>query len=392
MKADEIDSTFADLQFRLGRCFWALGEYEKSKQRYVQAREMDTLRFRADIRINDIIRDIASDKTADGVYFVDAMNIFEAKSPRSITGEELFYEHVHMNFSGNYLLAQLIYQQVQNILPERIRQNKANASEIPSEAECARYLAYTDWEKYKITNTLLKDFIKRPPFTNQLYHDKRVGELEKTIQDTRDSFAADVLERIGTQYNWAVQENSSDWLLFWKYGEFLEEQNKYGEAIRMFRSVLKFVPQNFEAFAKVGFLLGNLGDFSGAVENNQEALRLYPFSSITHYNLGLAYQFQNDLEKAVEHYSRAIQLKPDDAQAYNNLGGVLYHLKRTDKAIEIYRRGLEQVPDDRDMNYNLGLIFRLEGRRSEAVEMFKKALEIDPKYEKAIQELQAIEK
>jgi len=161
LKADEIDSSYADLQFRLGRCYWAMGEYEKSKERYVQARRLDTLRFRADKQINEVIRNIASNRTAEGVYLLDAVRIFEKKSPHEIIGGELFLEHVHMNFKGNYLLARAIFEQAENTLPERIKLNKADERPFPTEEECARYLAYTDWDQYKIFSTILSDYFKQ---------------------------------------------------------------------------------------------------------------------------------------------------------------------------------------------------------------------------------------
>jgi len=56
-QAAEIDDSYADVQFRLGRCYWAMGDYDKARDRYIRAREFDTLRFRADKRINEILRD-----------------------------------------------------------------------------------------------------------------------------------------------------------------------------------------------------------------------------------------------------------------------------------------------------------------------------------------------
>lgn len=118
LEAAEIDDHYADLQYRLGRCFWAMGEYEKARDRFINARDLDTLRFRADTRINQIIRDIAEEETTKGVYLVDAVKIFQKNSPYETAGEEFFYEHVHMNFKGNFLLAGAIFKQVEEILPD----------------------------------------------------------------------------------------------------------------------------------------------------------------------------------------------------------------------------------------------------------------------------------
>ena len=68
LTAAKIDDSYADLQFRLGRCYWEIGEYDKARSKYILARELDTLRFRADSRINKTLRDTAGNKTDGGVY------------------------------------------------------------------------------------------------------------------------------------------------------------------------------------------------------------------------------------------------------------------------------------------------------------------------------------
>ncbi len=52
----EIDNQYAELEFRIARCFWNLNDYRSAKEHYLRARDLDTLRFRADSRINDINR------------------------------------------------------------------------------------------------------------------------------------------------------------------------------------------------------------------------------------------------------------------------------------------------------------------------------------------------
>ena len=83
------------------------------------ARDLDALRFRADSRINAIIREVAAEQEAAGVRLVDAEQSL-AKSDLAvggIPGDGLFYEHVHLTFDGNYLLARAYWTQVEAALP-----------------------------------------------------------------------------------------------------------------------------------------------------------------------------------------------------------------------------------------------------------------------------------
>ncbi|MHC4325820.1 MAG: tetratricopeptide repeat protein, partial [Planctomycetota bacterium] len=186
--AERIDETYADLQFRLGRCYRAMAQYDKSRDRYIKARELDTLRFRADRQINEIIRDVTANKQDDGIYFVDTARILETNSPNNTPGNELFYEHVHLNFTGNYIVAKTIYEQIEKVLPGKNRLHKNDLSGLLTEDQCKQYLAYTEWDRYRIGYVLLNTLLKRPPYTNQLDHNDRIKVIEEELKNLKASF------------------------------------------------------------------------------------------------------------------------------------------------------------------------------------------------------------
>jgi len=328
--------------------------------------------------INEIIRNVACDRAAEGVYLIDVVRTFEENSPHEIPGEELFYEHVHMNFKGNYLLAGTVFKQVEEILPERIKLNKADERPFPTEEECARYLAYTDWGRYKIYSKILSDYIKQAPFTNQLYNDQRISQMEQELKALEDFLSPDVLREVEGQYRWAIQQTPSDWWLYFKYGELLEDLGNFDAAARQYRLVLDYMPCHFGAYAKLGLLFGKGGDLDEAITHNLEAVRIYPLFVDAYFNLGFAYHVQGRLDKAVEYYSKAIRLKPDQAKAYNNLGLVLFQQSKVDEAIKTYRNGLILIPDNFDLHYNLGIMLEKQGHRDEALKELRTALQIDP--------------
>jgi len=392
LQAAAIDDRYADLQFRLGRCYWAIGEYEKARAGYILARELDTLRFRADTRINEIVREMAGNKIADGVYLVDAVKAFEENSSYRTPGEELFYEHVHMNFKGNYLLAGAIFEQVEKILPERIKSYRADEPAFPTEAECALDLACTDWDRYNIAEKVLNDYIKQAPFTNQLYHNQRVKGMEQEIDAYKAAISPEIINEVEAQYRRAIKQTPSDWWLHWKYGQLLEDLDKSNAAAGQYRLVLDSMPHHYEAFAVLGLLCGKSGDLDAAINYNLESVRIYPTFAESHFNLGFAYHLKKDYDKAVEHYSRTVQLVPDRAEAHNNLGLVLFQQGKVDKAIRAYRNGLKFVPDNLDLHYNLGIVLEEQGQKDEALKELRAALQIDPNSVKVRKILSAIKR
>jgi tetratricopeptide (TPR) repeat protein len=379
MIAAEIDDGYADLQYRLGKYYWAVADYEKARDRYIQARDMDTLRFRADSRINQIIHDVVRHNNTKGLYLVDAVKVFEQNSPHGIPGMELFHEHVHLNFHGNYLLAKTVFEQVEKILPNRLGDPKRAGRPFLTEIECGRYLACTDWDRYKIADEVVNGFLKKAPFTNQLYHDKHVKEMEQNLKDLKVALTPEALKEAAAEFRRAIEQDSSDWMLIERYGMLLIEDIKDpGSALEQYRLVDKSLPHSYLGPYNMGTALFKLGDFEGAITQYNRAIRIKPTDGYTHYLLASAYQNTDKVDGAIEHYSEAIRWRPELVQAYNNLAEIRMRRQEVDKAIEVCRRGLHFSPDSAILHCNLGVLLNKQNRRDEAIEEIRKASEMDP--------------
>ena len=391
LKAAQIDPDFANLQYRLGQCYWQTGEFEESKNRFILARELDTLRFRADNQINEIIGEVAGNKISDGIYLVDSRKVFEDNSPNGIPGQELFYEHVHLKFNGNYLLAKTIFRQVEEILPERIK-NKADKPDasFPSKKEVARYLAYTDFEKHRIARKVIDDYLTQPPFTNQLYHKERIELEEKKVKSLKDALTEDVLKKSEQQIVWAIQQTPSDPWLYWKYGLLLESQENISGAAMQYEMVLKYDPTHYYAYARLGLCYGFMGDINKAIEYNLKAIKLFPNYAVVYYNLGIAYHLQEKYDKAIKNYKKAIDLNPKEADVYYNYALLFYEQRQLQAAIDILRVGLKYVPNDSDLHYGMAIMLNAQGQSIEAINELREALKLNPDNADAREALDAL--
>lgn len=229
LAAVEIDQQYAELQFRIARCLWALGDFAGAKERFVRAQDFDTLRFRADSKMNEVIRNLAA---ADArVRLVDAAAVFADESPHGVPGSELFYEHVHMNPRGNYVLARALFQQIAGMLPAALRDN-AVGSDVPSEEDCERLLAFTPYDRARVAGLILSK-LERPPFTNQLNHSDEVQRVKSDAQ-----VSVDYGEMVA-EYQWAISQNPQDRLLRLNYG-FLLNRYDPAAAAQQFRAALPY--------------------------------------------------------------------------------------------------------------------------------------------------------
>ncbi|MBE0535352.1 MAG: tetratricopeptide repeat protein [Phycisphaerae bacterium] len=378
LAAVQIDDTYADLHFRLATCYDQLSNVLKANAHYVRARDLDTLRFRADSRINEIICHIAEHRSG-AIDLVDAAGALAAKSPGGIIGKELLHEHVHLNFTGNYLIAQQLFDRVSALLPEARARRRIADSPIQTEQQCRDALTYTLSNEHANVAEVLNDFIKKPPFTGQLYHERRVAELEKKEQTLRAQLTPDTLKRIDQQYQLAVASRKADWWVRWKYADFLSEQMRNERsASAQYLWVKNFVPHYAQAWAKLGTSLGKQGNLDAAVAMNSHALELNPAHVFARYNLAFACQMRGQYDKALEHYRLAIQYKPDYPEAYNNIGAILYQQGHVEEAVTTYRNALEQIKDYADLYYNLGVILEHKGLIDEAIEQYRAALNVEP--------------
>lgn len=211
--AEQIDNQYAELHFRIARCEWTSGDYAAAKQEYTRARDLDTLRFRADSRINEIIRTVAT-SSGPNVQFLDAQSLFATESHNGVTGSELLYDHVHFTPLGNYLLAFAAFERIAKMLPANPG-NSGSAAEPLSEAECERLLAFTGHDRSRVAAEMV-DRLNRPPFTNQLNHAEQVQSLM-----FRATGSAENVPDTISQYQWAIAHDPDDLTLHYKFGLFL---------------------------------------------------------------------------------------------------------------------------------------------------------------------------
>jgi tetratricopeptide (TPR) repeat protein len=218
LSAEKIDREYAELEFRIARCLKNLGETQRAKQYFERARDLDTLRFRADTRINDINRFVPG--AYHGVQLVDTESLYSAASADGMVGSDLVYEHVHLTPLGSYLLASAVYRQV----AAKLSGTGVAAADALSETECERLLGLTAYDRSRIVKEMLRR-IQKAPFTNQLNHAEQILRLSMQAQSFSENPNDTAL-----QYQWAIARAPEDRMLRYRYGTFLFPYNRAAAA------------------------------------------------------------------------------------------------------------------------------------------------------------------
>ncbi len=217
--ASAIDDQYAELEFRMARVSAKVGDKKAAAEHYTRARDLDTLRFRADSRINEINRAVAA---SSGVTLVDAEALLSAASADGVIGSDLIYEHVHLTPQASYLVARALFAEAAKNLPADA--GAEAVTELPSEEECERRLALTHFDRARIASEMLWR-LRKAPFTNQLNHEEQLAYLIPLASPSGETPNDTAL-----QYQWAIQQWPEDAMLHHHFGMFLFQFNRAASA------------------------------------------------------------------------------------------------------------------------------------------------------------------
>jgi tetratricopeptide (TPR) repeat protein len=380
--AARLDPTPAELQFRWGQCLLSLQSTVHSPQssardHFEQARDADALPFRADSRINAIIRQVGAQFAGPGLALCDAAAVLAANSPAGIAGKEAFYEHVHLNFDGNYVLARAWAAAAESLLPPAA--TNAATGDWASQDVCERRLALTGWNRCAVIEDVLHR-LSQPPFTGQLQHSQQVERVRSELRAARRGLESNAVAEARQVCLAALERAPDDHRLHENTAEFLERIGDLQGAAAEWQRVRRFIPQHHVAYFQAGRLLARLGDLAGGGALLSQALKLRPDLAEGWLELGNVHARQMEPGLALQDYQRGMQLAPQDYRLHYNAGRALSKLKRSPEAIQSFRRALELRPDSWEGRYALGEELAFAGQSGAARREFEEVLRLKPDY------------
>jgi len=298
-KALLIDPGYADLWYRMASCLEALGQGAEAADCYRQALDTDVLRFRADTRLNQIVRESA--EAQSDVRLFDAEALLERHGQGSPPGREFFFDHVHLTPTGNYLLArgiaeaassmlQLIPGSIQetNVHPGKpasapgtegasVSRSRAELSEgsWPSESQCLQWLGLTDRNRVSLLSKILRRRAS-PPFSDQLSHAAEVRRLQGLMVGYRDATSPAAMTRMAEELAGLVVSRPDDADLRSNYAAMLQAVGDLAGSEREWLQIIQLLPHAVQARLGLGLLLEQQGRPEAAAAKYRECLRLSP--------------------------------------------------------------------------------------------------------------------
>jgi tetratricopeptide (TPR) repeat protein len=290
-------------------------------------------------------------------------------------GEELFYEHVHLNPNGNYALALAWAEQVEKLLGPAFRRGARQS--WASQAECDQWLGLTDWNRVSILENIVQR-VRRAPFSGQSGNAQQLARLRRQIAELQRRLTSDAAGQARQIYSRALVRAPEDFRLHQNYAEFLEALHDLKPAIAERKKICELLPHYYFPFYSLGLLLKEAGELPEARQELLKAASLAPDQSDVRLELGIICGRQGDWEQARRELETARRLKSEDPRALLYLGEVLWKLERRAEATAALREAIRLSPSDWQPHYRLGSELGQLGQFSQAANEYEEALRLNP--------------
>jgi tetratricopeptide (TPR) repeat protein len=375
-EAAKLDPKVAELQFRWGKSLLSSDDLAEAREHLQLACDDDALPFRADSRINGIIRDERKKITSGNLIFCDAATALADGTPEKIPGQETFYEHVHLNFEGNYRLALAWAAQIENSLPGNVLQGACTNAWAGQEI-CERRLGLSDWNRSLVIESVIQR-MQQPPLSSQLDNAERVKMLMAWMNRMLPQMNPATATKTAEDFENTLAQWPGDYCVRENFALFLKTVGDLAGAIGEWRQVHDLIPQDSFASYQLGRLLEIQGQYVEAESYLQEAAAMRPTLADVWVELGNTLALQNDFVSALAAYERAHQIRPQDSQTVLLIGNVLTKLNRHAEAIQNYRAGIKLDPGDWELHFELGGELDSQNQLPEACDEFATAARLNP--------------
>lgn len=373
--AAAIDDRHAELQFRMARLLLAAGRNEDAAKRFSLARDLDTLRFRTDSRENEIIREVAATH-GKPVRLVDIEKLMAAdERSNGIPGHDLFYEHCHMNFRGNYLIARALFEALTPQLPD-IKGLSKNAAAVCSMQRCMERLAYTPHGQHESLKAI-SGLFDRPPFSTMLNIEQQrliISERLKklVLEQTPASF-----ESACRVFDEALALAPDDAEIRRNYAALLSAGGRFVDAEQQLLKVAEAFPFDANALCELATATRKAGRREEAASRFRSAAELsycdQACQANVQFNLGLIAADANRMDDAQAHYEAALRLRPARSDVRTNLGQILLKKGEANAALGHFQFAVDRVPENPTYRINLASAQAYFNKKAEAIATLRKA-------------------
>jgi tetratricopeptide (TPR) repeat protein len=312
------------------------GEYEKAEQKYLLAKDLDALRFRAPEEFNLILRELAKKYS---IPIVPTISYFEKESPNKIIGSSLILEHLHPNIKGYFLLAKAFYETIQN--------NRMISHEWPSSCIDQEW-NHGITELDSVYSVLVIQQLKGSwPFQPKSLPNRFVQNFRPA------NHIEEIVYRVMQSANFSLESGHME------LGAYYEKQGNFNKAFLEYNALITSIPHEMEFYQKAATVLFEEKEYERASQLLRKSLK-YKENYFANKWIGQVALMKNDYKEAVSFLSKADLL---DNQVVFNLSRAYYLNGQWNNGEEYYLRLRNLAPRSEYVTYltKLRVMTQLKG-------------------------------
>ena len=136
------------------------------------------------------------------------------------------------------------------------------------------------------------------------------------------------------------------------YGNILKIQNKYHEAIDLYKKAISLNNKFSEAYNNLANTQKKVGDNENAKSNYIQAIKSNKSNFGAFFNLANLYRSEKKFEKAIDNYKKVLELNPQFVECMNNIGSINLILGNFENGIKYFKEAIEIDKFNSESYYN----------------------------------------
>ncbi len=387
------------------------GNYDKAKELFYKAKDIDAIRFRAPEAFNQVIYDLGKDYS---LTVVPVKKYFEENSPNGLIGDNLMIDHLHPKIDGYFILADAFFN---TITKSKLIEDKCDSTLMKSRQYYRNNWGFTELDSLigdlsiktiksgwpfrpeNEKNTFLHTYIAKGVVDSMAFTYVTAGEgrhIENEHIKLAQYYAKNGQnEKAFKEYYSLIKMHPYIFDLYYDASRYLINQQKYKEALTLINSS-PIIIKDYYYYYMTGSLLLKTGDTNQAIKSLEYAYKNIPKNTDPTNIINplyVAYKNINDtvnearIKKILDEKNPGFKVTTDPNHPVKNKVTVdqVYNIATSlvqngsyDDAIKILLQA-----DDFEQNFKvkklLGALYMKKGNNEAAFDYCRTAFEINPK-------------